>query len=157
MGYALLFILDAMVIVEPKLGRTIPRRAAERFAARARGAAGLAGRVDVLITTSAAMRRLNRRFLGKDHATDVLSFPAPAAALQRREVNRVILTRPAVEAGERLGFLPGDIAAKVDPYLRPIYYALYDLLEAERTERMMAQGLIEIAPLAFMRDRKSVV
>ena len=85
MGYALPFILDAMVIVEPKLGSSIPRRGMERFAARARGAAGLAGRVDVLITTSARMRRLNWRFLGKDRATDVLSFPAPAAAGKKKD------------------------------------------------------------------------
>ncbi len=70
-----------------------------------------------------------------------------------KRVKRIILARPAVEAGERLGFLPGDIAAKVDPYLRPIYDALYDLLEPDRTERMLEHGLIEIAPLAFMRGR----
>lgn len=71
----------------------------------------------------------------------------------RKRVRRIILARPAVEAGERLGFLPGDIAAKVDPYLRPLYDALYDLLETDRTERLLEQGVIEIAPLAFMRGR----
>ena len=70
-----------------------------------------------------------------------------------KRVRRIILARPAVEAGERLGFLPGDIAAKVDPYLRPLYDALYDLLEPDRTERLLEQGVIEIAPLAFMRGR----
>jgi len=72
--------------------------------------------------------------------------------LQRR-IQRIILARPAVEAGERLGFLPGDIAAKVDPYLRPLYDALFDLVEPERTERLLEQGVIEVAPLAFMRGR----
>jgi phosphate starvation-inducible PhoH-like protein len=71
----------------------------------------------------------------------------------QKKVKRIILARPAVEAGERLGFLPGDIAAKVDPYLRPLYDALYDMLEPDRTERLLEQGVIEVAPLAFMRGR----
>ena len=75
------------------------------------------------------------------------------AALSRREVNRIVLTRPAVEAGERLGFLPGDIAAKVDPYLRPLFDALYDMLEPERVNQHLERGVIEVAPLAFMRGR----
>ena len=75
------------------------------------------------------------------------------AALQERQVNRIILTRPAVEAGERLGFLPGDILAKVDPYLRPLYDALYDMLEADRLTSYMERGIVEVAPLAFMRGR----
>ena len=74
-------------------------------------------------------------------------------ALQAREVERIILTRPAVEAGERLGFLPGDIMAKVDPYLRPLYDALYDLLGPEGAQRLLERGTIEVAPLAFMRGR----
>ncbi len=74
-------------------------------------------------------------------------------ALQTRAVNRIILTRPAVEAGERLGFLPGDLMAKVDPYLRPLYDALYDLLEPDGAQRLMDRGTIEVAPLAFMRGR----
>ena len=74
-------------------------------------------------------------------------------ALQSRQVSRIILTRPAVEAGERLGFLPGDLMAKVDPYLRPLYDALYDLLEPEGAQRMLDRGTIEVAPLAFMRGR----
>ena len=74
-------------------------------------------------------------------------------ALQAKAVNRIILTRPAVEAGERLGFLPGDILAKVDPYLRPLYDALYDMLDAEAVARLMERGTIEVAPLAFMRGR----
>jgi phosphate starvation-inducible PhoH-like protein len=75
------------------------------------------------------------------------------AALQRREVNRIVLTRPAVEAGERLGFLPGDLMAKVDPYLRPLFDALYDMLEPERVNQHLERGVIEVAPLAFMRGR----
>ncbi len=74
-------------------------------------------------------------------------------ALQAKEVNRIILTRPAVEAGERLGFLPGDVLAKVDPYLRPLYDALYDMLDPEAVGRLMDRGTIEVAPLAFMRGR----
>jgi phosphate starvation-inducible PhoH-like protein len=73
--------------------------------------------------------------------------------LVARRVRRIILARPAVEAGERLGFLPGDLSAKVDPYLRPLYDALYDMLEPDQTERLLEQGAIEVAPLAFMRGR----
>ena len=82
-----------------------------------------------------------------------LAVAMAVAALSRREVNRIVLTRPAVEAGERLGFLPGDIAAKVDPYLRPLFDALYDMLEPERVNQHLDRGVIEIAPLAFMRGR----
>jgi phosphate starvation-inducible protein PhoH and related proteins len=74
-------------------------------------------------------------------------------ALQAKQVNRIVLTRPAVEAGERLGFLPGDMMAKVDPYLRPLYDALYDMLDAEVVARLMERGTIEVAPLAYMRGR----
>lgn len=74
-------------------------------------------------------------------------------ALQAKKVHRIILTRPAVEAGERLGFLPGDLMAKVDPYLRPLYDALYDMLDAEVVQKLMERGTIEVAPLAFMRGR----
>jgi phosphate starvation-inducible PhoH-like protein len=74
-------------------------------------------------------------------------------ALQSGSVRRIILTRPAVEAGERLGFLPGDLTAKVDPYLRPLYDALYEMLGPDETVRLMDRGTIEIAPLAYMRGR----
>ncbi len=74
-------------------------------------------------------------------------------ALQSKEVARIILTRPAVEAGERLGFLPGDLMAKIDPYLRPLYDALYDMVEAEGAQRLIEKGSVEVAPLAFMRGR----
>jgi phosphate starvation-inducible PhoH-like protein len=82
-----------------------------------------------------------------------LAVAMAVAALSRREVNRIVLTRPAVEAGERLGFLPGDLMAKVDPYLRPLFDALYDMLEPERVNQYLERGAIEIAPLAYMRGR----
>jgi phosphate starvation-inducible PhoH-like protein len=82
-----------------------------------------------------------------------LAMAMATAALQRREVNRIILTRPAVEAGERLGFLPGDLMAKVDPYLRPLFDALHDMMDAERVASHLEKGVIEVAPLAFMRGR----
>jgi phosphate starvation-inducible PhoH-like protein len=84
------------------------------------------------------------------------SYLAVAVAvehLQAKKVERIVLTRPAVEAGERLGFLPGDLLAKVDPYLRPLYDALYDMLTAQGTLELMQKGIIEIAPLAYMRGR----
>lgn len=74
-------------------------------------------------------------------------------ALLKKQVSRIILARPAVEAGERLGFLPGDLYEKVNPYLRPLYDALYDMMEVEKAHRLIEQGIIEIAPLAFMRGR----
>ena len=82
-----------------------------------------------------------------------LAIAMAVAALSRREVNRIILTRPAVEAGERLGFLPGDLMAKVDPYLRPLFDALNDMLDPEKVSAHLERGVIEVAPLAFMRGR----
>jgi phosphate starvation-inducible protein PhoH and related proteins len=82
-----------------------------------------------------------------------LAMALAVAALSDREVGRIILTRPAVEAGERLGFLPGDMLAKVDPYLRPLFDALYDMLDPDRLAAYMEKGTIEVAPLAFMRGR----
>ena len=82
-----------------------------------------------------------------------LAMALAVAALSERQVGRIILTRPAVEAGERLGFLPGDMLAKVDPYLRPLFDALYDMLDADRLAAFMERGTIEVAPLAFMRGR----
>ena len=82
-----------------------------------------------------------------------LAIALAVAALSEREVARIILTRPAVEAGERLGFLPGDLQAKVDPYLRPLFDALHDMLDADRLASHMEKGMIEVAPLAFMRGR----
>ena len=82
-----------------------------------------------------------------------LAMALAVAALAERQVARIILTRPAVEAGERLGFLPGDMLAKVDPYLRPLFDALYDMLDADKLTAHMERGVIEVAPLAFMRGR----
>ncbi len=82
-----------------------------------------------------------------------LAIAMAVAALARREVNRIILTRPAVEAGERLGFLPGDMMAKVDPYLRPLFDAMNDMLDPERVTAHLEKGVVEVAPLAFMRGR----
>jgi phosphate starvation-inducible protein PhoH and related proteins len=82
-----------------------------------------------------------------------LAVAMAVSALLTKQVNRIILVRPAVEAGERLGFLPGTIQEKVDPYMRPLYDALYDMLDADRLERYLERGIIEVAPLAFMRGR----
>ena len=82
-----------------------------------------------------------------------LAMAKAVAALLSHEVKRIILTRPAVEAGERLGFLPGDLVEKVNPYLRPLYDALHDMLDVDRTQHLLDRGLIEVAPLAFMRGR----
>ncbi len=82
-----------------------------------------------------------------------LAMAMAVSALAGKQVNRIILTRPAVEAGEALGFLPGDLAEKVDPYLRPLYDALHDMLRFEKVSNLLQQGIIEVAPLAFMRGR----
>jgi phosphate starvation-inducible PhoH-like protein len=82
-----------------------------------------------------------------------LAVASAVDAIERDVVKRILLTRPAVEAGERLGFLPGDLAQKVDPYLRPLYDALYDLMGFEKVNRMFERNQIEVAPLAFMRGR----
>ena len=82
-----------------------------------------------------------------------LAMAAAVAALKRKEVSRLILTRPAVEAGEHLGFLPGDLQDKVDPYLRPLYDALYDILGQEQYLKLREKEVIEVAPLAYMRGR----
>ena len=107
-------------------------------------------------------RRYLRQMLGHDITFGIgpagtgktfLAVACAVDALERSQVQRIVLTRPAVEAGERLGFLPGDLAQKVDPYLRPLYDALYDLMGLERVTKAFEKGLIEIAPLAFMRGR----
>ena len=82
-----------------------------------------------------------------------LAMAMAVASLSKAKVNRIILTRPAVEAGEALGFLPGDLAEKVDPYLRPLYDALHDMMRFEKVSKLMQQGVIEVAPIAFMRGR----
>jgi phosphate starvation-inducible PhoH-like protein len=126
-----------------------------------RGPARAAGRRQV------APKSLNqRRYLEAIDQHDVVFGIGPAgtgktylamaqavACLLQKKVSRIILARPAVEAGEKLGFLPGDLQEKVNPYLRPLYDALYDMLDAERVERLLERGTVEIAPLAFMRGR----
>ena len=82
-----------------------------------------------------------------------LAVAMAVQALQAKQVERIILTRPAVEAGERLGFLPGDLMAKIDPYLRPLYDALYDMVDLEGAQKLLERGTVEVAPLAFMRGR----
>jgi phosphate starvation-inducible PhoH-like protein len=82
-----------------------------------------------------------------------LAMAMAVSAFVNKEVNRIVLTRPAVEAGEKLGFLPGDLSQKVDPYLRPLLDALYDMMDYEKASRLLEKGAIEIAPLAFMRGR----
>ena len=82
-----------------------------------------------------------------------LAVAAAVDALERQEIRRILLTRPAVEAGEKLGFLPGDLSQKVDPYLRPLYDALFEMLGFERVEKLMERNVIEVAPLAYMRGR----
>ncbi|MEN9903407.1 MAG: hypothetical protein RL651_2071, partial [Pseudomonadota bacterium] len=82
-----------------------------------------------------------------------LAVACAVDAFEREHVQRIILTRPAVEAGERLGFLPGDLSQKVDPYLRPLYDALYDLMGFEKVTKLFEKGMLEVAPLAFMRGR----
>ncbi len=82
-----------------------------------------------------------------------LAMAKAVQALQTKQVNRIILTRPAVEAGERLGYLPGTLSEKIDPYLRPLYDALHDMIDPESIPRLMAAGTIEVAPLAYMRGR----
>ncbi|MGI9430926.1 MAG: PhoH family protein [Myxococcota bacterium] len=114
-----------------------------------------------------AAKNLNqRRYIELIRDTDLVFSVGPAgtgktylamacalAALHRHEVSRVILTRPAVEAGEKLGFLPGTLTEKVNPYLRPLYDALHDMMEIDRAARLIDRGVIEVAPLAFMRGR----
>src|SRR5207249_2397303 len=82
-----------------------------------------------------------------------LAVAMAVAALLSKRVSRIILARPAVEAGERLGFLPGTLQEKVDPYLRPLYDALYEMIEAEKVEKLLERSVIEVAPIAFMRGR----
>ncbi|MCL1855846.1 MAG: PhoH family protein, partial [Clostridia bacterium] len=82
-----------------------------------------------------------------------LAMALAIVALRNKEIDRIVLTRPAVEAGEKLGFLPGDLNQKVDPYLRPLFDALYDMMGAEAVQRLQERGVLEIAPLAYMRGR----
>lgn len=143
------------------LGRTIEMLKADQRPSEVFGTEVLRGRKPVRPKTAGQKRyvdavRSNTVTFAIGPAGTGKSYLAVALAvqaLQAKEVNRIILTRPAVEAGERLGFLPGDILAKVDPYLRPLYDALYTMLDPEVVSRLMDRGTIEVAPLAFMRGR----
>ena len=134
---------------------------AERVTADAEGIVLHTRRADLEGRTP-NQRQYLRQMLGHDITFGIgpagtgktfLAVACAVDALERSQVQRIVLTRPAVEAGERLGFLPGDLAQKVDPYLRPLYDALYDLMGLERVTKAFEKGLIEIAPLAFMRGR----
>jgi len=158
----LLLVGDAAVADAPQ---PAPRRAVARGAAAAEPAAT----EPVLHTRHSELRGRTPnqvRYLQQMLAHDITFGIGPAGtgktflavacavdALERQGVQRIVLTRPAVEAGERLGFLPGDLAQKVDPYLRPLYDALYDLMGFDRVGKAFEKGQIEIAPLAFMRGR----
>jgi phosphate starvation-inducible protein PhoH and related proteins len=143
------------------VGRTIEMLKRDQRPSEVLGTEVLRGRKPVRPKTSGQKRyvdavRANTVTFGIGPAGTGKSYLAVALAvqaLQAKEINRIILTRPAVEAGERLGFLPGDVLAKVDPYLRPLYDALYDMVDPEAVVRLMERGTIEVAPLAFMRGR----
>ncbi len=143
------------------LGRSIEMLKADQRPTEVLGTEVLRGRKPVRPKTSG-----QKRYVDAVNASTVTFAIGPAGtgksylavalavqALQAKAIHRIILTRPAVEAGERLGFLPGDILAKVDPYMRPLYDALYDMLEPEVVSRLMDRGTIEVAPLAFLRGR----
>ena len=124
-----------------------------RGRARPQDASGRRPRARSATSTRCATTRSRSAIGPAGTGKSYLAVALAVQALQAKEVNRIILTRPAVEAGERLGFLPGDMLAKVDPYLRPLYDALYDMLEPEVVARLMERGTIEVAPLAYMRGR----
>jgi phosphate starvation-inducible PhoH-like protein len=150
-------------IDEPALGRTIAMvRADERPSQVLTDEVFRSGRGKVIRPKTSGQKRYvdairsNIVTFGVGPAGTGKSWLAVAMAvqaLQRKEVGRIILTRPAVEAGERLGFLPGDLMAKVDPYLRPLYDALHDMVEPDGVQRLLERNQVEVAPLAFMRGR----
>jgi phosphate starvation-inducible PhoH-like protein len=143
------------------LGRTIEMLKADQRPSDVLNTAVLRGRKTVRPKTAGQKRYVDAILeqvitFGIGPAGTGKSYLAVALAiqaLQAKQFNRIVLTRPAVEAGERLGFLPGDVIAKVDPYLRPLYDALYDMIEPEGVARLMERGSIEVAPLAYMRGR----
>ena len=156
-----LLVEDGHALDREGLGRTIEMLKSDQRPSEVLSTEVLKGRKPVRPKTAGQKRyidavRANTVTFGIGPAGTGKSYLAVALAvqaLQAKEVHRIILTRPAVEAGERLGFLPGDLLAKVDPYLRPLYDALYDMLEPEVVGRLMERGTIEVAPLAFMRGR----
>ena len=158
----LVTLLESGHVIDPEgLGRSIQMLKADQRPSEILTTEVLRGRKPVRPKTAGQKRyvdavRTHTVTFGIGPAGTGKSYLAVALAvqaLQAKQIHRIILTRPAVEAGERLGFLPGDILAKVDPYLRPLYDALYDMLEPEVVSRLMERGTIEVAPLAFMRGR----
>jgi phosphate starvation-inducible PhoH-like protein len=168
--------LGLLVSLHERAARPIDAQAlqlaiAQMQAEAAGGGAGVADASDVPVLHTRRAELIGRtpnqvQYLKQMLSSDITFGIGPAGtgktflavacavdALERHGVQRLVLTRPAVEAGERLGFLPGDLAQKVDPYLRPLYDALYDLMGFERVTKAFEKGLIEIAPLAFMRGR----
>lgn len=129
-------LLDDSIVVGPRRRAVVPKSRAQRDYVRC-------------IRDSDLTFGIGPAGTGKTY----LAMAMAAASLTQRQVKRVVLTRPAVEAGERLGFLPGDLAEKVSPYLRPLYDALNDMLDFEKVEQLRERGQIEVAPLAFMRGR----
>ncbi len=129
-------LLDTRILTSPKRPPIVPKTAGQRAYLRA------IGEHDIVFGLGPAGT-------GKTY----LAMAMAVAALKREKVTRIVLTRPAVEAGEALGFLPGDLKEKIMPYLRPLYDALYDMIDAEELQRLMERGVIEIAPLAYMRGR----
>lgn len=129
-------LLDDAIVVGPRRKPVVPKSTAQRDYVR-------------LIREKDLTFGIGPAGTGKTY----LAMAMAASALTQRQVKRVILTRPAVEAGEKLGFLPGDLAEKVSPYLRPLYDALHDMLDFDKVEQMRERGEIEVAPLAFMRGR----
>ena len=129
-------LLDEIVLVSPRKRPVVPKGPTQRLYVEA-------------IRTHDLTFGIGPAGTGKTY----LAMAVAASALMKRTVKRIVLTRPAVEAGEKLGFLPGDLAEKVNPYLRPLYDALHDMLDFDKVDQMRERGQIEVAPLAFMRGR----
>ena len=129
-------LLDTKILLSPKRPPVVPKTSGQRAYLRA-------------IQTHDMVFGVGPAGTGKTY----LAMAAAVSALKKEQITRIILTRPAVEAGEALGFLPGDLKEKIMPYLRPLYDALHDMLEGEEMQRYMERGVIEIAPLAYMRGR----
>jgi phosphate starvation-inducible PhoH-like protein len=129
-------LLDEVIVVSPRRRPIVPKSAGQRSYVR-------------LIRTFDLTFGIGPAGTGKTY----LAMAMAASALMHRQVKRIILTRPAVEAGEKLGFLPGDLAEKVNPYLRPLYDALHDMVDFDKVQQLRERGQIEVAPLAFMRGR----